>query len=416
MIIRGQGLEFCSEGGTCLRWHRSFDTTRLPTISISLRPSTAPLSSSPSTSLVGPQPLDERARSWSPDGGQAYSPSVECRRDTVLVGARRPRNRGGLDRPACSRRIGSGRGGAGDLRLGRAGLVPEDHQRPDAAADAVGQRARRRQRMAKGLGVRLLGSTCHHDRPPLARRGPRRSGVVDPPPGLRRARGWSTPTRSGSTSRPSGSRWRPRSSLRAPLVTQLQRSFERIRELGDITFDQGTAEFGRAARALRSPVPRSPRPPVCPIGRRSGWPRAQPLVSAWKGTTAHPSGVQSTAAWVAAVGRSGAPAQATLRRAVVDRTSARQRTDLVGAVDRAEVSLSSVPGPRGQPQASDLLRLGLLVDAEALLAAEASGLSRRRACSRALRRGHHARLGRGGSPFDGSRRRRFRRCRRRGWS
>lgn len=159
------------------------------------------------------------------------------------------------------------------------------------------------------------------------------------------------------------------------LVTQLQNSFERVRELGDITFDQGTAEL---AALLGSSIAGSQVAAAThvPDWTALGLAPAEPLLSSWKGTTAQPSGAQSMAAWVAAVGRTGVPAQATLRRAVVGPTSARKRTDLVGAVDRAEVSLSSVARPRGRPHASDLLRLALLVDAEALLAAEASGLSR----------------------------------------
>lgn len=159
-----------------------------------------------------------------------------------------------------------------------------------------------------------------------------------------------------------------------PLVTQLQRSFERIRTLGDVTFDQGTAELAPllgtsiagADVAASTNVPDWTALALTP---------AEPL-TAWKGTATQPSGTQSDTGWTAAVNADGAPGQASLRRAVIDRPSSGKLTDLVEEVDRAEVSLSSVPVPAGAPRASDLLRLGLLVDAEALLADEASGLSR----------------------------------------
>lgn len=160
-----------------------------------------------------------------------------------------------------------------------------------------------------------------------------------------------------------------------PLVTQLQRSFERIRALGDVTFDQGTAELAPllgtsiagADVAASTNVPDWTMLALAP---------AKPLLTAWKGTATQPSGTQSDTGWAAAVNADGAPGQASLRRAVIGRPSSGKLTDLVEEVDRAEVSLSSVPVPTGAPQASDLLRLGLLVDAEALLADEASGLSR----------------------------------------
>lgn len=159
-----------------------------------------------------------------------------------------------------------------------------------------------------------------------------------------------------------------------PLVAQLQRSFERIRELGDVTFDQGTTDLAPLLGSSIAGADVAASTHV-PDWTTLGLAPAAPLLSAWEGTTTQPSGTQSDAAWAAVVTRDGAPSQASLRKAVSGRPPAGKLTDFVEAVDRAEL-LSSVPVPTGEPQASDLLRLGLLVDAEAVLADEASDLSR----------------------------------------
>ncbi len=159
-----------------------------------------------------------------------------------------------------------------------------------------------------------------------------------------------------------------------PLVTQLQRSFERIRELGDVTFDQGTAALGSLlGSSIAGPdmVAATHVPDWTVLGLEP----EEPLLSVWEGTLAEPSGTQSDANWSAAVRRLGAPSQASLRAAVSGRAIPAKLTGLVEAADGAEVSLSSLAVPTGKPQASDLLRLGLLVDAESLLAADASHLS-----------------------------------------
>jgi hypothetical protein len=161
-----------------------------------------------------------------------------------------------------------------------------------------------------------------------------------------------------------------------PLVTQLQRSFERIRELGDVTFDQGTA----ALASLLGPSIAGPDVAAAahvPDWTALGLQPEEPLVSVWEDSAAPPSGTQSAADWSAAVTRLGAPSQTSLRSAVSGRAGPAKLTGLVAATNGAEVALSSVAQPTGDPQASYRLRLGLLVDAESLLAAEASDLSRR---------------------------------------
>jgi hypothetical protein len=159
------------------------------------------------------------------------------------------------------------------------------------------------------------------------------------------------------------------------LVHQLQRSYERIRELGDQTFDQGTALLAPALGTAVSAadVQAAARlPDWTSLGLAPG----PPLVTHWSGTTAEPSGSQSPSAWALAVQHAGAPSQAAVRSATAARhpNGATCRT-LAMTLDQAEVRLSSVPGPTAEPEASSVLRLALLVDAEALLSAEAGGSS-----------------------------------------
>jgi hypothetical protein len=159
-----------------------------------------------------------------------------------------------------------------------------------------------------------------------------------------------------------------------PLRTQLQRSFLRIRQLGDVTYDVGTTQL---APLLGSAVTTAD---VQAARQLPDWtseklaPRA-PLEASWISAPPGPSGVQSQASWNAAVRRAGAPAQSALRNAVQrSSTTPVQLSSLALALQRAEAHLTSVRGPRGNPQASARLRLGLLVDAEATLAAAAARL------------------------------------------
>lgn len=160
-----------------------------------------------------------------------------------------------------------------------------------------------------------------------------------------------------------------------PLVTQLQRSFERVRELGDVTFDQGTAEL---APLLGSSIA---GPDVAAANHVPDWSTlgvapGEPLLSSWLGTSTQPSGAQSDSGWATAVNGDGAPSSSVVRAALSGKVTHTKLRNLVGAADRAEVALSSVPVAASDPLSSNLLRLGLLVDAEGLLMAEASGLTR----------------------------------------
>jgi len=152
------------------------------------------------------------------------------------------------------------------------------------------------------------------------------------------------------------------------LVAQLQQSFLRVRELGDVVFDQGTAQL---APLLGSTLA---GPDVVAASHVPDWVALHlapkpPLESSWSGTRAQPSASQSLAKWRKAVDRVAAPSDAVVRRTLA-RSSATGLAQLARMLQVAEVHLSSVPAPRGS-QASALFRLGLLVDAEAALAAEA---------------------------------------------
>jgi hypothetical protein len=160
-----------------------------------------------------------------------------------------------------------------------------------------------------------------------------------------------------------------------PLVLQLQQSFERIRQLGDITYDEGTAQLasllgtsltGADVEASRS-IPDWSSDHLAP---------GAPLETSWSGTTAHPSGTQSKSRWRAAVRSDGAPSGPTVRADVDSATiSASQLSGLARTLQQSEVRLSTVPGPKGDREAAGVLCLGLLVDAEAALAAEAAELA-----------------------------------------
>jgi hypothetical protein len=160
-----------------------------------------------------------------------------------------------------------------------------------------------------------------------------------------------------------------------PLVAQLQRSFERVRELGDVTYDLGTTQLapllgstlaGADVQAARS-IPDWTSEDLAP---------ELPLESSWTGSRTEPSGTQSFARWATAVRADRAPPQSTVGHALKRiSTSTGQLSGLARSLQGAEVRLDAVATPKGDGQASGLLRLGLLVDAEAVLAEEASDLA-----------------------------------------
>jgi hypothetical protein len=159
------------------------------------------------------------------------------------------------------------------------------------------------------------------------------------------------------------------------LQQQLQHGYQRARQLGDIVFDQGTAEL---APLLGPGVSGAD---VAAAGNIPDWSvvglaPAAPLASAWRASGSPPTGTQSKESWKADVRMDGAPSQSRVHTALAGHAQAATLTELVSALNSAEAYLSSIAAPAGAPQASNRLRLGLLVDAEGVLDAEAGRLSR----------------------------------------
>jgi hypothetical protein len=158
------------------------------------------------------------------------------------------------------------------------------------------------------------------------------------------------------------------------LQEQLQHSYQRIRQLGDVVFDQGTAELAPLLGPSLSGADLAAAGNI-PDWSALGLAPAAPLASAWRASGSPPTGTQPKASWAAAVGKDGAPAQARVDAALVGPTRATTLTELLSQLNSAEDSLSAIAAPAGDRQASDRQRLGLLVDAEGVLDAEAGRLS-----------------------------------------
>jgi hypothetical protein len=158
------------------------------------------------------------------------------------------------------------------------------------------------------------------------------------------------------------------------LQGQLQRSFERIRELGDNVFDQGTAELAPLIGptlagddvAAASLVPDWTAAALAP---------EPPLASSWPMDGAGSFLTQPKAAWEAEVVMDGAPKQARVAAALEQRLRPSQLARMASELGGAEAYVTSISGPAADARASNRLRLGLLVDAEAVMAGEAAHLS-----------------------------------------
>jgi hypothetical protein len=159
------------------------------------------------------------------------------------------------------------------------------------------------------------------------------------------------------------------------LQAQLQHSYQRIRGLGDIVFDQGTAEL---APELGSAVAGSDVAAAShiPDWSADGLAPAPPLASSWHPGGASASGSQPKGEWAAEVAMDGAPAQSAVHAAVSRHSRQSDLAAMVIELSAADAYVGSVPGTAGDPLAANRLRLGLLVDAEALMSEEAAQLSR----------------------------------------
>jgi hypothetical protein len=159
------------------------------------------------------------------------------------------------------------------------------------------------------------------------------------------------------------------------LQGQLQHSYERVRSLGDIVYDQGTAELApQLGSALAGPDVAAAS--HVPDWSSDGLAPAPPVASSWRPGGAPASGSQPKREWAAEVAMDGAPAHAAVRAAVAGRPPQANLDQMVVALSAAVAFVGSIPANTGDPLAANRLRLGLLVDAEALMSEEAALLSR----------------------------------------
>jgi hypothetical protein len=158
------------------------------------------------------------------------------------------------------------------------------------------------------------------------------------------------------------------------LQAQLQHSYQRIRGLGDIVFDQGTAELApELGPALAAPDVAATS--HVPDWSSDGLAPTTPLAPSWPAGGAPASGTQPKGEWAAEMARDGAPAQTAVHAVVAGHARQANLGPMVVALGAADAYVGSVPGTAGDPLASNRLRLGLLVDAEALMSEEAAHMS-----------------------------------------
>ena len=158
------------------------------------------------------------------------------------------------------------------------------------------------------------------------------------------------------------------------LQMQLQHGYQRLRALGDIVFDQGTAELApQLGSALAAPDVAAAS--HVPNWSSAGLAPGPPLASSWHAGGTGATGSQSEGKWTAEVAMDGAPGQEAVRAAVSGHSRRSDFGAMVAALGAADAYVASVRRPTGDPLAANRLRLGLLVDAEALIAEEAAHLS-----------------------------------------
>jgi hypothetical protein len=156
---------------------------------------------------------------------------------------------------------------------------------------------------------------------------------------------------------------------------QLQHSFERIRELGDNVFDQGTAELAPLIGSTLAGDDVAAASHV-PDWTAAGLAPQPPLASSWPDDgVGSSSRSQPKAAWLAEVEMDRAPSQASVAATLGKHPRQPQLAQMAVALGGADAYVSSIPGPASDATGSNRLRLGLLVDAEAVMAGEAAHLS-----------------------------------------
>ena len=163
--------------------------------------------------------------------------------------------------------------------------------------------------------------------------------------------------------------------LHAPtLVSQLQRSFQRIRGLGDVTFDQGTARLAHLLGDVIAGADVQAAGHV-PDWTAQGLAPGAPLVATWPGVVPRSAGPPSPSDWAVVAAHDGAPSQSSVHRALTTSASNAKLTRLTVRLGAAAARLTTATVPARDRRVSAVARLGLLVDAEATLAATAACLS-----------------------------------------
>ena len=158
------------------------------------------------------------------------------------------------------------------------------------------------------------------------------------------------------------------------LATQLQLACARLHELGDVTFDQGTAVLAPVLGAALAGADEQAAAHV-PDWTALALAPGAPLVSSWSDGVAGPPATQSPSGWAAGLRAAPLPMQRSLRAALGAKRSAVRLRHLAEALDSADVVVTALASPRGAPRDPVVLRLGLLVGAEAMMAGEAGTLS-----------------------------------------
>jgi hypothetical protein len=165
-----------------------------------------------------------------------------------------------------------------------------------------------------------------------------------------------------------------------PLQRQLQRSFARVRLLGDRVYDDASSLLSPyLTTASTGPPAQSRSPAAVPdwstLGLGAGPPLGLESSSSNDGPpSVAPRSQAPTPQWVRAVSDAGIPSAEAQTRALTTGSV----NDAVAIADQLEAAvrrLDDAPDPAGHAAASGELRLGLLVDAEAARAAAAGSLA-----------------------------------------
>jgi hypothetical protein len=163
----------------------------------------------------------------------------------------------------------------------------------------------------------------------------------------------------------------------ADVRAQLDLLARRVRELADRVFDRGHAALAPYLGEQQSPDIEVKAPEEVPLWPEEGLAAGPPLDAAPPPAAASPPLRQQTrpseaaSAWAKDVRAAGIPPAVELRAAL--RTAAADRLgDLARRYVAAAEVLRARPDPKGKRDQSAVLRLGLLVDADAARAAQAA--------------------------------------------